>query len=151
MMMIMITITIIRRLQYSDERDDYNHMDTSRLIEEEAQYNAWSFLENCDFLNENCEIGAKFGNQLNQIVHQPTASQKRRYSAICLIPLQDSPLVSAISPYAQKCANCDLRKIDAKFVNQLNQIAHQNAWLQCHSLSKKSFETFRRSAARCSS
>lgn len=30
-----------RRLQYSDEREDYhNHMDTSRLIEEEAQYNA---------------------------------------------------------------------------------------------------------------
>jgi len=29
-----------RRLQYSDERDDYNQMDTSRLIEEEAQYNA---------------------------------------------------------------------------------------------------------------
>ena len=35
-------IIVIRRLQYSDERDDYNQMDTSRLIEEEAQYNAWS-------------------------------------------------------------------------------------------------------------
>ena len=33
-------IIVIRRLQYSDERDDYNQMDTSRLIEEEAQYNA---------------------------------------------------------------------------------------------------------------
>ena len=44
----MITMTTLmtlkhRRLQYSDEREDYhNHMDTSRLIEEEAQYNAWT-------------------------------------------------------------------------------------------------------------
>ena len=37
-MIIMMVMT--RRLQYSDEREDYNHMDTSRLIEEEAQYNA---------------------------------------------------------------------------------------------------------------
>ena len=41
----MITLVTLkhRRLQYSDEREDYhNHMDTSRLIEEEAQYNAWT-------------------------------------------------------------------------------------------------------------
>ena len=42
-MMTMTTLVTLkhRRLQYSDEREDYhNHMDTSRLIEEEAQYNA---------------------------------------------------------------------------------------------------------------
>ena len=37
---LMILLMMNRRLQYSDERDDYNQMDTSRLIEEEAQYNA---------------------------------------------------------------------------------------------------------------
>ena len=44
-MMTMTTLVTLkhRRLQYSDEREDYhNHMDTSRLIEEEAQYNAWT-------------------------------------------------------------------------------------------------------------
>ena len=136
-------IIVIRRLQYSDERDDYNQMDTSRLIEEEAQYNAWS----------SWSLSWPFWPPASWPAWPPSLplswpswppwSGWSRYvcvargkKAVCKTRRHLSLLFRLMLKKLQFVIFAKFCKFDAKFGNQLNQSVHQNAWLQCHSSSK---------------
>ena len=133
-------IIVIRRLQYSDERDDYNQMDTSRLIEEEAQYNAWSLSwpfwppaswpawPPSSLLSWSSWPPWRGSSRYVCVARGKKAVCKTRHHLSLLFRLMLKKLQFVI--FAKFC------KFDAKFGNQLNQSVHQNAWLQCHSSPK---------------